>query len=192
MITRPEGIMLVTGPTGSGKTTTLYSILSALNTERVNIMTLEDPVEYPMPMIRQTSGGRLEARFRVRHPLHDAPGSRRDSGGRNSRLGHGQHGVARGDDGPPGLQHAAHQLGAGRPGAADGSGLEPGHPRRQFHRRDRPAADTPPLPQLQEALPSEFRPTTPAGTRSRQHSAAVRGRRLRRIASSRDTTGGSR
>jgi general secretion pathway protein E/type IV pilus assembly protein PilB len=55
MITRPDGILLVTGPTGSGKTTTLYSILSALNTEGVNIMTLEDPVEYPMPMIRQTS-----------------------------------------------------------------------------------------------------------------------------------------
>jgi type II secretory ATPase GspE/PulE/Tfp pilus assembly ATPase PilB-like protein len=55
MIARPEGIMLVTGPTGSGKTTTLYSILSDLNTEGVNIMTLEDPVEYPMPMIRQTS-----------------------------------------------------------------------------------------------------------------------------------------
>ncbi|HXA35468.1 MAG TPA: GspE/PulE family protein [Steroidobacteraceae bacterium] len=55
MITRPDGILLVTGPTGSGKTTTLYSILSALNTEGVNIMTLEDPVEYPLPMIRQTS-----------------------------------------------------------------------------------------------------------------------------------------
>lgn len=55
MIKRPDGILLVTGPTGSGKTTTLYSILSALNTEAVNIMTLEDPVEYPMPMIRQTS-----------------------------------------------------------------------------------------------------------------------------------------
>jgi type II secretory ATPase GspE/PulE/Tfp pilus assembly ATPase PilB-like protein len=55
MIRRPDGILLVTGPTGSGKTTTLYSILKALNTEAVNIMTLEDPVEYPMPMIRQTS-----------------------------------------------------------------------------------------------------------------------------------------
>ncbi|HET9651498.1 MAG TPA: ATPase, T2SS/T4P/T4SS family, partial [Usitatibacter sp.] len=52
---RPEGIILVTGPTGSGKTTTLYSILSYINTEGVNIMTLEDPVEYPMAMIRQTS-----------------------------------------------------------------------------------------------------------------------------------------
>ena len=55
MIARPEGIILVTGPTGSGKTTTLYSILNHVNTESVNIMTLEDPVEYPMTMIRQTS-----------------------------------------------------------------------------------------------------------------------------------------
>jgi len=55
MLSRPEGILLVTGPTGSGKTTTLYSILGHLNEVGVNIMTLEDPVEYPMPMIRQTS-----------------------------------------------------------------------------------------------------------------------------------------
>ncbi|QDQ26511.1 secretion system protein E [Chitinimonas arctica] len=55
MIARPEGIILVTGPTGSGKTTTLYSILSHINDEGVNIMTLEDPVEYPLPMIRQTT-----------------------------------------------------------------------------------------------------------------------------------------
>jgi len=55
MMARPEGIILVTGPTGSGKTTTLYSMLNYRNDESVNIMTLEDPVEYPMPMIRQTS-----------------------------------------------------------------------------------------------------------------------------------------
>jgi len=55
MMARPEGIILVTGPTGSGKTTTLYSMLSHLNDESVNIMTLEDPVEYPMPLIRQSS-----------------------------------------------------------------------------------------------------------------------------------------
>ena len=55
MIARPDGMILVTGPTGSGKTTTLYSILNHINTESVNIMTLEDPVEYPMNMIRQTS-----------------------------------------------------------------------------------------------------------------------------------------
>ncbi|HEY9396372.1 MAG TPA: GspE/PulE family protein [Burkholderiales bacterium] len=55
MIARPEGIILVTGPTGSGKTTTLYSILNHINHDGVNIMTLEDPVEYPMTLIRQTS-----------------------------------------------------------------------------------------------------------------------------------------
>jgi type II secretory ATPase GspE/PulE/Tfp pilus assembly ATPase PilB-like protein len=55
MIARPEGIILVTGPTGSGKTTTLYSIMNHINSDAINIMTLEDPVEYPMTLIRQTS-----------------------------------------------------------------------------------------------------------------------------------------
>ncbi len=55
MLAKPEGVILVTGPTGSGKTTTLYSILNHINTAAINIMTMEDPVEYPMPMIRQTS-----------------------------------------------------------------------------------------------------------------------------------------
>jgi type II secretory ATPase GspE/PulE/Tfp pilus assembly ATPase PilB-like protein len=55
MLARPEGIIMVTGPTGSGKTTTLYSILNHINSDAVNIMTLEDPVEYPMTLIRQTS-----------------------------------------------------------------------------------------------------------------------------------------
>ncbi len=55
MIARPEGIVFVTGPTGSGKTTTLYSVLNHINSEGVNIMTLEDPVEYPMTLVRQTS-----------------------------------------------------------------------------------------------------------------------------------------
>ncbi len=49
----PHGIILITGPTGSGKTTTLYSILHTINTPKVNIMTLEDPVEYQMPGINQ-------------------------------------------------------------------------------------------------------------------------------------------
>ncbi len=52
-ILRPHGIIIVCGPTGSGKTTTLYSVLSKLNTTRVNIVTLEDPVEYQMPGINQ-------------------------------------------------------------------------------------------------------------------------------------------
>ncbi len=48
------GIILVTGPTGSGKTTTLYTILDLLNTPEVNISTIEDPIEYQMPRINQT------------------------------------------------------------------------------------------------------------------------------------------
>ena len=52
-ILRPHGIILVTGPTGSGKTTTLYSVLSILNNAKVNIMTLEDPVEYEIAGVSQ-------------------------------------------------------------------------------------------------------------------------------------------
>ena len=52
-ILKPYGIILITGPTGSGKTTTLYSILSRLNNPSVNILTLEDPVEYQIPGINQ-------------------------------------------------------------------------------------------------------------------------------------------
>ncbi|MFT4608077.1 MAG: general secretion pathway protein E [Urechidicola sp.] len=54
MIEKPHGIILVTGPTGSGKTTTLYSILSALNDSTRNILTVEDPVEYDIDGIGQT------------------------------------------------------------------------------------------------------------------------------------------
>jgi general secretion pathway protein E/type IV pilus assembly protein PilB len=76
MVGRPEGIILVTGPTGSGKTTTLYSILNYLNTESVNIMTLEDPVEYPTTMIRQTSAqetSRLDFASGIRSMMRQDP-----------------------------------------------------------------------------------------------------------------------
>ncbi|MGW8282502.1 MAG: GspE/PulE family protein, partial [Gemmatimonadota bacterium] len=52
-ISQPYGMVLVTGPTGSGKTTTLYSALSRINTDEVNIMTAEDPVEYNLGGINQ-------------------------------------------------------------------------------------------------------------------------------------------
>jgi type IV pilus assembly protein PilB len=53
-IKKPHGMILVTGPTGSGKTTTLYTILNILNNPKVNISTIEDPIEYRMPRINQT------------------------------------------------------------------------------------------------------------------------------------------
>jgi len=51
---KPHGMLLVTGPTGSGKTTTLYTILNILNTPEVNISTVEDPIEYRMPRVNQS------------------------------------------------------------------------------------------------------------------------------------------
>jgi type IV pilus assembly protein PilB len=54
LIRRPNGIILVTGPTGSGKTTTLYAFLNLINSKEKNIITIEDPVEYRLVLIRQT------------------------------------------------------------------------------------------------------------------------------------------
>ena len=54
LLQRPHGMILVTGPTGSGKTTTLYASLNLINSPEKNIITIEDPVEYRLPLIRQT------------------------------------------------------------------------------------------------------------------------------------------
>jgi general secretion pathway protein E len=54
LIRQPHGILLVTGPTGSGKTTTLYAALSRLDTAALNVMTVEDPIEYDLDGISQT------------------------------------------------------------------------------------------------------------------------------------------
>ncbi|MBI2459805.1 MAG: type II/IV secretion system protein [Parcubacteria group bacterium] len=53
-LTKPHGMILVTGPTGSGKTTTLYTAMNILNTPEVNIVTIEDPIEYRMPRVNQS------------------------------------------------------------------------------------------------------------------------------------------
>lgn len=55
LVQRPEGVIILTGPTGSGKTTTLYTVLNYINSIDKNIMTLEDPVEYHIPLIRQSN-----------------------------------------------------------------------------------------------------------------------------------------
>lgn len=54
-INRPYGLIVTTGPTGSGKTTTLYSALMMINNPDVNVMTVEDPIEYTIPTVRQTA-----------------------------------------------------------------------------------------------------------------------------------------
>ncbi len=64
LVRHPHGLLLVTGPTGSGKTTTLYSTLARLDSAELNIMTVEDPVEYDLPGIGQTQvNPRIELSF---------------------------------------------------------------------------------------------------------------------------------
>jgi general secretion pathway protein E len=64
LIAQPHGIILVTGPTGSGKTTTLYAALSRLDASRSNIMTVEDPIEYELPGVGQTQvNAKIELTF---------------------------------------------------------------------------------------------------------------------------------
>ncbi|QED23720.1 GspE/PulE family protein [Candidatus Deianiraea vastatrix] len=53
LLSKPEGVLIMTGPTGSGKTTTLYAMMSEIASPRINMMTLEDPVEYHMPLAKQ-------------------------------------------------------------------------------------------------------------------------------------------
>jgi general secretion pathway protein E len=53
VIREPHGVILVTGPTGSGKTTTLYAALRELDTQRINVLTIEDPIEYQLPSVGQ-------------------------------------------------------------------------------------------------------------------------------------------
>nr|NGX44411.1 Type II secretion system protein E [Candidatus Anoxychlamydiales bacterium] len=75
-ITHPEGIVLVTGPTGSGKTTTLYSSINELNNSSLNIMTIEDPVEYKLTDIAQIAvNPKIDLTFEkgLRHILRQDP-----------------------------------------------------------------------------------------------------------------------
>ncbi|WP_242390487.1 GspE/PulE family protein [Pararhodospirillum photometricum] len=73
---KPEGLMLVTGPTGSGKTTTLYALMDHISGPDLNIVTLEDPVEYDLPLLRQTQvreGARLGFADGIRAMLRQDP-----------------------------------------------------------------------------------------------------------------------
>lgn len=88
MTKRPEGIIIVTGPTGSGKTTTLYAMMNYINSLDRNIMTLEDPVEYELQLIRQAQvreGSSLSFADGIRTLMRQDPdiilvGEVRDSG----------------------------------------------------------------------------------------------------------------
>jgi general secretion pathway protein E len=86
LLGRPDGILLVTGPTGSGKTTTLYAALGRLNDRSRNIMTVEDPIEYSMDGVGQTQvNPQTGADLRARPARHPAPRPGRDHGRRDPR-----------------------------------------------------------------------------------------------------------
>ena len=105
-----HGMILVVGPTGSGKTTTLCSALMSVQSERTNIITIEDPIEYQLPGINQTQiNEKIKLTFAERAALDPAPGSGRDPGRRNPRPGNRAHRDAGRADRPPRAVDAAHR-----------------------------------------------------------------------------------
>ena len=123
LLAMPNGIVLVTGPTGSGKSTTLYSFLSSINSVQRRIITIEEPVEYSITgsvADRRQAGDRTELREWI--AAYFAAGSERHHGGRDPRYGDRGYRDPGGVDGPSGVQHAAHERRGGRDHASDGYG----------------------------------------------------------------------
>ena len=156
LIRLPHGIILVTGPTGSGKSTTLYSALLEIKSDETKIITTEDPVEYQLEGINQIQvHPKIGLTFGTHAAEHPPARPGHHPGGRNPRPGNGgeRHpGVA---DRAPGLQHAAHQrrgrglYAAGRHGRRAVPGLQHGRG------GDGPAAGARVVSALQRALPPE-------------------------------------
>ena len=158
MAARPEGIIIVTGPTGSGKTTTLYSILSHLNTEAVNIMTLGRPggvshLHDSADLCERDAA----AQFRQWHTLHAAPGSGHHLSGRNPRRGHRRHGLAGRHDRPSGLRHLAHQFRHRRHSPVVGHRREARHVGGQHRGRGGPKISEEAVQRVQDAAGGEWR-----------------------------------
>ncbi len=115
---RPNGLVLVTGPTGSGKTTTLYAALGELNDPGTKIITVEDPVEYRLPGVNQVQANeKIDLELCPRAARHPAPGSGRDPGRRDARPGNRANRAQGRHDRPPGAVHPAHQRRGIHPGA---------------------------------------------------------------------------
>ncbi len=151
MIENPHGIILVTGPTGSGKTTTLYSTLKHVAKPEVNVCTVEDPIELVEPAFNQMQvQHNIDLTFAagVRTLLRQDPdiimvGEIRDSGDRRD-------GGAGGTHGPSGALHPAYQRCARFREPPVGPGYTAIPAAIHAHRRDRPALGAHPLPPLQE------------------------------------------
>ena len=110
IIKRPNGIFLVTGPTGSGKTTTLYAALNELNRPDVKIITAEDPVEYYLPGVNQCEvKAQDRPDLRPHHPGHAAAEPQHHPGRRNPRSGDGRDRHSGVSDRTLGFQYTAHE-----------------------------------------------------------------------------------
>ncbi len=110
----PHGMVIITGPTGSGKTTTLATLLSTLNTPIRKILTIEDPIEYDLPGINQSQVKPLD-RIDVRrgNACLCSARSGRYHGRRNSRRGNREYRHSCGADWPSRLDDSAYQIGDG-------------------------------------------------------------------------------
>ena len=122
LLTLPHGMIIVTGPTGSGKTTTLATILSLLNEPTRKVLTIEDPVEYEIPGISQYQAKPsigLTFATALRAFVRQDPG--RDHGRRGARRRNRACRDSRGADRPSGADHAAYRDGGRRGTAPSGS-----------------------------------------------------------------------
>jgi general secretion pathway protein E len=115
MTRQPNGIILVTGPTGSGKTTTLYTTLKKLATPEVNLCTIEDPIEMVEPAFNQMQvQHNIDLSFRRRRARADAAGPGHHHDRRDPRPGNRRNGDSGGTHRPPGAVDPAHQRRAQR------------------------------------------------------------------------------
>ena len=153
MIEIPSGLILVSGPTGSGKTTTLYACLRHLNNGERKINTIEDPIEYAIPGLRQSQiNPKADVGFAelLRSVLRQAPdviliGEIRDA--ITAEIA-----VPRRQQRAPGAGVGARALGAGGRAEPAGAGRQPALPVQLAPGRDRPAAGPDALPPLQGRL----------------------------------------
>ena len=174
-IARPHGIILVTGPTGSGKTTTLYSALKTVATPEVNVVTIEDPIEMVHDQFNQVSSPAADRRHLRQHAQDDpAPGPGHHHGGRDPRPRNGGERGPGGADRPPGLLDAAHERCAELDHAAPGPGRAVVPYLLDHHRRHGAAAGPKDLQTLRKDLRTAARRGTGRGTRRRTRTGRSR------------------
>ena len=168
-IREPYGMVLVTGPTGSGKTTTLYAALSEIKTVEDKIVTIEDPVEYQLRGITQIPDQREEgAHVRARPALDPAPRPRQDHGGRDPRPGDGADRHPVGAHRPPRVHHRPRQQRRGRARPLPEHGRRAVSVRVGPQLRDGAAAGAPDLRALQAAGPGGAQAARGVGPQTRR------------------------